>query len=285
MSACNRLASSLLLVLLSAALLSLGCEAVPPDVDSSANGQLGPDGSGNAGLGNAGQGKGDTTGTDAGTTSAGDAGAPCPSGTPCACTTGADCESKVCLTQPNGAKTCGVPCKAQKDCREDQKCEFVETNLPASHGNKTEKVKVCVADPNYKCKPKPEKCDGVDNDCNGLTDDGLCDDGNPCTTDACDAAAKACVHAANTAACDDANPCTAGDHCADGACTAGAPKVCDDGNPCTTDSCNEATGTCVSAPNSAPCDDGDACTAGDTCGNGACVSGAGVGCDDGNSCT
>ncbi len=51
-----------------------------------------------------------------------------------------------------------------------------------------------------------------------------CDDGVPCTADTC--ADGTCVHlpieASEIVACDDGNPCTGGDHCAAGACVAGA---------------------------------------------------------------
>ncbi|MEW5849051.1 MAG: hypothetical protein AB2A00_09560 [Myxococcota bacterium] len=59
---------------------------------------------------------------------------------------------------------------------------------------------------------------------------------------------------------------------------------CDDGNPCTLDSFDVATDTCSSVPVSAPCDDGNACTEGDTCAEGACV-GTVRHCDDGIACT
>jgi hypothetical protein len=74
------------------------------------------------------------------------------------------------------------------------------------------------------------------------------------------------------ASCDDCNPCTADavdpvfgcDH---------VPTQCDDGLVCTDDSCNVATG-CVHANNTAPCDDGNACTVGDTCEGGNCIGAA-----------
>ncbi|MEY3011964.1 MAG: hypothetical protein RIT45_699, partial [Pseudomonadota bacterium] len=84
--------------------------------------------------------------------------------------------------------------------------------------------------------PAPEACNGKDDDCDGQTDNDLCDDGDPCTTDACDAGQGACTHAplAQGSACDaDGNPCTVGDSCEGGSCVAGPLKSCDDGNPCT----------------------------------------------------
>ena len=115
-------------------------------------------------------------------------------------------------------------------------------------------------------KATPETCDDVDNDCNGQVDDMACDDNDACTTDVCDGAAKACT---NTPAVD-----------------------CDDGDQCTTDTCDAATGQCGSEPFQGACDDGNACTVGDACGNDPgdgswiCLPGADPQiCDDGNPCT
>ncbi len=60
---------------------------------------------------------------------------------------------------------------------------------------------------------------------------------------------------------------------------------CDDANPCTQDSCDTATGRCVSVPRpeGTPCDDGDPCTIGNVCVAGAC--GTPVSCNDRNPCT
>ncbi len=77
--------------------------------------------------------------------------------------------------------------------------------------------------------------DGLDNDCDGLTDDAEdldcvaptcsvpadCDDGNPCTNDDC--INSHCSYSSNTAPCDDADPCTMNDTCFDGSCVGGPP--------------------------------------------------------------
>ncbi|HEX4823054.1 MAG TPA: hypothetical protein VFV19_01955 [Candidatus Polarisedimenticolaceae bacterium] len=109
-----------------------------------------------------------------------------------------------------------------------------------------------------------------------------CDDGNPCTDDSCNPA-SGCVHTNNTAPCSDGNACTTGDVCGGGSCHSGAPVVCNDGNACTDDSCNPASG-CVYTNNTAPCDDGNLCTVGDTCGGGSCHGGAPVVCSASDQC-
>ena len=137
-----------------------------------------------------------------------------------------------------------------------------------------------------------------------------CDDGNLCTNDSCDVG-LGCSHADNSSPCDDREPCTGPDVCQGGSCTT-TPLTCDDGdgctidsctygvgcqntavvcddqNPCTEDVCSAATGqVCANPPKvGAPtCDDGNACTAGDACGSGACVPGPAPQCDDGIACS
>ena len=133
--------------------------------------------------------------------------------------------------------------------------------------------------------PGVEACDAVDNDCDGQTDEGTCDDANPCTTDACQAGK--CVNTNTTAPCNaDSSACTANDACKDGKCAAGIALSCDDGNACTKDSCDAQKG-CNSEPQAdLACEaDGSACTTSDTCKQGACTAGTPVDCDDAKPCT
>ncbi len=69
--------------------------------------------------------------------------------------------------------------------------------------------------------------------------------------------------------------------CAD--CAPCIPADCDDADPCTDDVC--VAGVCQNTNNTAPCEDGDACTVGDSCFQGNCVAGVPTNCDDGNACT
>jgi hypothetical protein len=148
--------------------------------------------------------------------------------------------------------------------------------------------------PDGNCLPDPctvtgaESCDGLDNDCNGLTDDGLCDDGNPCSIDRCDLAGLpgACTSTlVLDGPCDDGSKCTSGEKCIQGVCTPEQSIDCDDGNPCTADVCDPVTLACDHTATSGPCEDGSACTTNDICAEGLCAPGTALNCDDGNPCT
>lgn len=120
-------------------------------------------------------------------------------------------------------------------------------------------------------EPAPESCNGIDDNCNGTTDEGLCDDGNECTTDACNTDGS-CKHAKLTGTpCDDGNVCTTIEQCAAGVCVGGNLLDCNDNDQCSLDSCDPFTG-CKHVPASeGVCpDDGNVCTQ-DVCKNGACT--------------
>jgi hypothetical protein len=117
-----------------------------------------------------------------------------------------------------------------------------------------------------------------------------CGDGQPCTADTCDPITGACHHqqVPQGGECEDGDPCTLGDTCdAAGVCQAGSPPDCADLEECTEDSCDPLSGECRHDP-IVPhgCDDQDACTVGDACGqDGTCVPGQATLCEDGNPCT
>ena len=113
-----------------------------------------------------------------------------------------------------------------------------------------------------------------------------CGDGVVDAWESCDVDAACCVGCALATGppCDDGDVCTWGDRCVGGACVGGGPVSCRDGNRCTDDACDPLAG-CTYAMNEAACSDADACTVGDVCGEGLCVSGAPLECDDGDPCT
>ncbi|MFH1532981.1 MAG: glycine-rich protein, partial [Pseudomonadota bacterium] len=232
---------------------------------------------------------------------------PCATGTDCKGAAGAD---DVCVDYGPEGSFCGGQCDTDDDCPWGFSCADthtvvgVETRQCVADAGVcpcTEKSvaltlftpctvegeagtcdgkRVCTTEGLSDCDapvPSEELCDGLDNDCDGDTDEplevggnyiNLCDDGNPCTTDSCDGAGG-CSHASLAGGeCVDGDACTVGDHCEEGVCT-GLPIVCDDDDPCTDDSC-DGFGGCQVTFNQASCDDGDPCTVADLCSSGAC---------------
>jgi hypothetical protein len=111
--------------------------------------------------------------------------------------------------------------------------------------------------------------------------DQMCDDQNPCTTDACNTKGV-CVNTPATDVCQIDGTCYASGATA----PADQCKICDlakskstwtavgcaaDGNPCTDDTCDASAGCSYPALVGGTCDDGVACTTDDRCEGGACV--------------
>ncbi len=87
------------------------------------------------------------------------------------------------------------------------------------------------------------------------TVDSQCDDAVACTFDACDAMLSRCRFIPDDSSCQNAVVCDGQEVCSNkNGCVAGAPKTCSDGSPCTIDTCDAATGGCLSEPRDA---DGD----------------------------
>ena len=127
------------------------------------------------------------------------------------------------------------------------------------------------------CVAKPETCNGIDDNCDGQTDE-TCDDGEACTVnDSC--SGTQCY--GDLKNCDDGSTCTA-DSCALGNCSH-VNYTCDDNVVCTFDSCDPATG-CTHVGKADACDDNNPCTDNDTCATGYCK-GTAKNCDDQNLCT
>ena len=230
-------------------------------------------------------------------------------GAPCdadgnACTVGDACSAKVCMPGPLKACQDGNPCTADACDKKTGAC---------GHDTKANEGDPCDADLSV--------CTKGDACLAGVCTKGallLCDDNNPCTTDACHPI-DGCQHTVNAKPCDDGDGCTISDTCvggkckpgdlkscidgdkctldkcdskdgvcvfeAIGGCTSKCTKVadCDDTNPCTTDLCED--GICVGQANTAACDDANPCTTIDGCDGGNCVGKASKNCDDANACT
>ncbi|MFH1532223.1 MAG: hypothetical protein ABIK09_15970 [Pseudomonadota bacterium] len=222
------------------------------------------------------------------------------------CATGADCkgtagEDAPCVDYGQEGSFCGGLCQVDGDCPWGFSCVDVQTvdGVPVQQcvadagvcpctgksvslglftpceavgdaGICTGK-RICTDDGLSDCDaliPALEECNSLDDDCDGATDEGTCDDANPCTDDLC-LGEEGCNHVPVEAGeCLDGDPCTVADHCEEGVCV-GDSVECDDGNPCTEDSCT-TTGGCEFEAVFGPCDDGDPCTAGDLCVEGEC---------------
>ena len=215
----------------------------------------------------------------------------CPSGYGClAAKTAAGAPTKQC--QPLAATAGGPP--GACTCSKSAINKGLSTACSAEVKDKDGKVngvckgvRLCAPDGLSACTAAAveEVCNGLDDDCDGAVDEGLCDDSNACTQDACDGVAKNCGHVASPGSCDaDGNLCTEGDACTDGVCKPGAKKSCDDGNPCTVDACDPATGCTQVVDDGAQCSDDNGCTVGDACKSGACKPGSAKACPPGDAC-
>ncbi len=223
------------------------------------------------------------------------------------CAVSSDCQgyagdSASCVVLPGHGSFCSSPCDDEEQCPEGFVCSTgasiegsqetfcrpdsgecacsktsiaVGASTPCQQENQwgiCPGFRVCTETGLSDCDaplPTQDLCNGLDDDCDGETDEDTCDDGNACTKDDC-LGVDGCLNEPLTGTeCIDGDPCTVADHCDAGQCL-GSPLGCDDANPCTDDSCQGAAG-CVHEPNFLPCDDGEPCTVQDQCNNGACT--------------
>ena len=238
------------------------------------------------------------------------------------CDAGNGCTVKDVCVQGECQPGVAVNCNDGNSCTDDScdpavGCKFDNNSVPCSDGDVCTTQDLCQGGACVGGAPlgcdDGNACNGVEscdvlvgcvagqvlecddgNVCNGAEscdpEDGCqsgpslnCADGNDCTDDSCDPG-EGCIYFQNVAACDDGNSCTVGDKCSQGKCMAGSGIACDDENVCTTDSCDPVVG-CLHLLNTAPCDDSNLCTYGDTCQLGDCVGQGTLPCNDGNPCT
>ena len=237
------------------------------------------------------------------------------------CEVDSDCIAGVCADYGQEGLFCAPHCDGHEDCPETYHCDMegacrANTGKCACNGygvhrvttttcyrensnGRCEGFRLCDGDALQPCSaPMPgfESCNRVDDNCDGQTDEGFCDDGNPCTEDVCDPDADgACSNpweALDGVPCDaDQDGCTVADACLSGACAPGGPADCShlDGQ-CAVGACQTGGAevfTCVKdlLPNGTTCEDGDLCTQGDACDTGVCAMGLPLQCDDDNVCT
>jgi slime mold repeat-containing protein len=127
-----------------------------------------------------------------------------------ACDDNNPCTADAC----SGISGCGhTPADDGTSCSDGNPCT----------GPDTCKYGICMTGPPLPGDPAAEVCNGRDDDCDGLVDegtDGFCADSNPCTTDTC-SGISGCGHtpADDGTSCSDGNPCTGPDACKSGNCT------------------------------------------------------------------
>jgi hypothetical protein len=162
---------------------------------------------------------------------------------------------------PAEPSTCGVGACAREGqitCSDGQRVDSCTAGLPSSDA----------------------LCNGLDDDCDGQTDDDYQPRVVPCATDCEHAPETTCVAGEEqvptclpkddgTACAPDA--CATAAACQGGLCVGTVLIRCDDGNPCTRDACDPITGCVTSLENQGiSCDDGNACTSTDACDLGVC---------------
>jgi hypothetical protein len=182
----------------------------------------------------------------------------------------ATCVSGICV--PGAPPSCndGIPCTVDSCDPASDACIHVPSDFTCNDNVFCNGTETCSA--TQGCLPGTPP---------------VCDDGLACTVDVCSPASDSCVSTPDHGACSDGLYCNGEEVCNPvTGCGPGVAPGCDDGIACTIDGCDEATDSCLHAPNDAVCSDGQYCNGVEVCDpiNG-CQSGPPVLCDDAVLCT
>ncbi len=145
----------------------------------------------------------------------------------------------------------GPSCTA---CTNDAQCS---DGVPCTNDD-CNALGVCVHTPNNSKCSDGLFCTGQET-CNAMTG---CQDGpDPCSPPLlCNEGIDQCVSCLTDADCNDGLFCNGTEKCKNNVCHAGPNPCPPDNVACTTDSCDEATDTCVHTPVHSQCNDGNVCT-------------------------
>jgi hypothetical protein len=194
------------------------------------------------------------------------------------------CDPGGCAGRPAGSL-----CDDGNACTDDDRCNADGVCVPGQPASCTGTCLTGACDPITGCQiaEAGAPCqDGdactVDDVCSGI--DTTCLSGSPrdcsgaCSTGACDPA-TGCDPLPATTPCDDGSVCTQTSHCSgiDETCVGAEPIDCS--GQCFLPGCDAETG-CMPAPQTQPCDDGNACTTDGHCSgvDGTCLPGTPIPC-------
>ncbi len=227
-----------------------------------------------------------------------------PDGQPCS--NGSRCyfQFTCCKFNCQFVGTPGAPCHDGDNCTGPDTCDQVGVchggpnaadDTPCDDGLFCTGVESCQ---DGRCvSATGDPCPGTAcNQCQEVTDSCLnpagsaCSNGDTCVTGGtCNGAGTCEGGVFNNEPCDDGLYCNGTDSCDGGACRihSGNPCPGEDGDGDCTESCDEATNSCVASDfDGAACTDGLFCNGpDDTCVSGVCSGTGQQGCDDDNSCT